>query len=94
MLETKAHAGAATPALDRCLPSNSPRGRLEHRGLRTLGELDGETVAGLCELRRFGRVQARELLQLLVSNDLVDAPPRCSGGPDRQAPLRRARGAP
>jgi hypothetical protein len=56
----------------RCQLSNWLRGTLDFHGVPTVGDLHGLTFGTLRTLRRFGRVQARELFHLLSSNDLLE----------------------
>jgi hypothetical protein len=72
---------------ERCALSNWLRGTLDFHRLPLVGDLDGMTFGALRQLRRFGRVQSRELFQLLSSNDLLEPAPRFSFDDPRDARL-------
>jgi hypothetical protein len=72
---------------ERCALSNWLRGTLDFHRMPFVGDLDGITFGALRQLRRFGRVQARELYHLLSSNDLLEAALRFSQGDPRDVRL-------
>jgi hypothetical protein len=86
-LRIRVRTTARSIPFERCALSNWLRGTLDYHRMPLVGDLDGTTFGSLRKLRRFGRVQARELHHLLASNDLLEPELRFSFDDPRDARL-------